>query len=448
MAAPDGVAALAGSVRARVELPAGPLLVALSGGADSAVLAWAAAESSAAVRGVFVDHGLAASGQLREAAVAVAGVLGMDLQVVEAPVARDTPSFEATARDARYAALQAAARPDEFILTGHTADDQAETVLGNFLRGAGAGGLAGIPARRGRIARPLLTISRRQTRRLAGLLELPYFDDPDNVAGDVRRNRLRSELIPLLEETYNPQFRTALLRSSAVVAADDAVLEAAAAQVPIRADGEVVAMPAAALAVVPAAVAARVVRRALRYMRGPHGGTHDEVAAVLEVAAGVRAGAELMGAVRVEREGPMVVLSAADLAAGTPQQVEVPSVVAFDRWRVHLTEQSQAPIPRPLGAATLTLDADQAGDALVLRPLRPDDRIDIGTGSKLVTEALAERGVPRRLRARWPLVSVGERVLVIPGVRAAAWAWPSSGTMRYLVARIGISGSDSTAEGI
>ena len=225
------------------------------------------------------------------------------------------------------------------------------------------------------------------------------------------------------------------------------MLEAAAAQVPVRSDGEVVAVPAAALSVVPAAVATRVIRRALREMRGPHGGTHDEVAAVLEVAAGHRTGAELMGSIRVEREGPMVVLSAADRSAGAPRRVEVPAVIVFDRWRVDLVEHSWAPTPRPLGAATLTLDADLAGSDLVIRPLRAEDRIDIGTGTKPVAEAMAERGVPRRLRARWPVMSSGDRVVLIPGVRAAAWAWPSGATMRYLVARIDISGSDSPSEG-
>ena len=447
MAAPDGLAALAASVRSRVSFPPGPLVVALSGGADSAVLAWLAAENSPTVRAVFVDHGLEASSRLREAAAAVAAATGIELDVVDAPVARATPSFEEAARDARYQAWQAAAKPDEIILTGHTADDQAETVLGNFLRGAGAGGLAGIPARRGQIARPLLGISRRETRDLALRLGLPYFDDPENETTDVRRNRLRTELIPHLELVYNPQLRATLLRSSAVLSADDAVLEAAATRVPVRADGEVVAVPASALAVVPAAVASRVARRAIRAMGGPHGGTHDEVAAVLEVAAGHRAGAELAGAVRVEREGPMVVLSAGDLPPRTAQPLPVPSVVVFDRWRVAVTEQSRAPSPRPLGGRLLTLDADQVGPDLVVRPAGPTDRIDIGTGSKPVAAAMAESGVPRRLRGRWPVVSAADRVLVIPGVRSAAWARPSGVTTRYLVARIDIAGSHSSEEG-
>ena len=147
---------LADSVRARADLPPGSLLVALSGGADSAVLAWAAVAASDTVRAVFVDHRLDASDQLRAAATSIAAQLGITLDVVEAPIERTAPSFEDAARAARYDALQAAAKPDELILTGHTADDQAETVLGHFLRGAGAAGLAGIPIRRGQIVRPLL----------------------------------------------------------------------------------------------------------------------------------------------------------------------------------------------------------------------------------------------------------------------------------------------------
>ncbi len=447
MAAPGGLTPLAANVQSRVEMPGGPLVVALSGGADSAVLAWVAVELSGTVRAVFVDHGLEASHRLRAAAGGIAAALDIALDVIEAPVARGEPSFEDVAREARYSALMTAAKPDEFILTGHTADDQAETVLGNFLRGAGAAGLAGIPSRRGRIVRPLLGVTREETRRLAGELALPFVDDPENQSADARRNRLRNQLIPHLEATYNPQLRSVLGRTAAVLAADDAALEAEAARVPVQSDGEVVWLPATLLAVLPAVVAARAVRRALRDMRGPHAGSHDEVTAVRQVAASGRAGAELASGVRAEREGPMVVLSVGDLLPADPEGLELPSEVRFDRWYLRFTISESAPSPRPLGTRTLTLDSDAVGTSLVIRSTRPEDRIDIGTGSKPVRQAMAERGVPRRLRGRWPVVAWGDRVVAIPGVRAAAWARPSASTVRYLVAYIETTGTGSSAEG-
>jgi len=428
------------SVRSRVEFPPGSLVVALSGGADSAVLAWAAVGLADEVRAVFVDHGLAASARLHQAAEEIAGRLGISLDVAEAPVAADTPSFEDAARTVRYQALLAAAETDETILTGHTADDQVETVLGNFLRGAGSGGLSGIPTRRGRLVRPLLAVTREETRQLATSLGLPFYDDPDNQSPDVRRNRLRSRLIPQLEAEYNPQLKTALLKTAALLAADDAALEERAAAVPIIDDGEVVMVAAPLLAVMHQAVATRVVRRAIRSVRGPHAGTADEVAAVLDVAIGSRAAAELADRVRVEREGPMLVLGSHAADCASPQSTSIPATVQFDRWRLSLEVTGDA--PPSIGGRPFVLDADRIEVPLVIRTGAAGERLDIGEGSKRVGDALAEAGIPARLRPRWPVVESGGRIALIPGVRAAAWAWRGAATTRYLVARI-----DDTATG-
>lgn len=404
------------------------------------MLAWAAGAAAGEVRAVFVDHGLAASSRLQQAAEDIAGRLDLSLDIVKAPLAADTPSFEDAARTARYQALLAAAKPDETILTGHTADDQAETVLGNFLRGAGSSGLSGIPARRGRFARPLLAVTREETRRLAGELDLPFYDDPDNQSDAMRRNRMRRRLIPQLEAEYNPQLKSTLLRTSALLAADDSALEERAAAVPLVDDGEVVMVPGPALAVIDGAIAARVVRRAIRRVRGPHAGTADEVAAVLDVAIGARAAAELTDHLRVEREGPMVVLSARRIEAGQPVTTPVPAVIEFDRWRLSFDITGHP--PPSIGGHRSILDADRVEVPLVIRPATADERLDIGEGSKRVGDALAEAGIPARLRSRWPVVESGGRIALIPGVRAAAWAWRGAATTRYLVARI-----DDTATG-
>ncbi|MBT8246212.1 MAG: tRNA lysidine(34) synthetase TilS [Acidimicrobiia bacterium] len=427
---------LADSVRARATIPAGPLVVALSGGADSAVLAWAATAVSDTVRAVFVDHRLDASERLGAAAHRIADELGISLDIVAAPTDRSVPSFEEAARTARYAALMTTVKPDELILTGHTADDQAETVLGHFLRGAGAAGLAGIPARRGQIVRPLLSIARSETRALADLLGLPYADDPENASREPRRNRLRHELIPRLEETYNPQLRRALGRTAGVMAADEALLGEAAERVPILADDEAVSVPAPALAVLPEAIAGRVARRALRRARGPHGGSFEEVSALLDVALGRRTGVELTGGLRVEREGPMVVVRLTDPPPADAIELVVPGRVEFDRWRLQFALTDTGPGPRRIGARTLHLDAGLTGESILIRPGRDDDRIEIGTGTKPVREAMAEAGVARRFRPRWPVVVAGGRLAAIPGVRAADWARTSAETARYLVARI------------
>ena len=430
---------LAESIRRRVPLPPGPFVVALSGGADSAVLAWLASQSSEGARAVFVDHQLAASGELRAAAGRVADFCELSLDIIEAPIDRGVPSFEEAARHARYQALMAAAKPEESILTGHTSDDQAETVLGNFLRGSGTTGLAGIPARRGRIHRPMLAVSRRETREAAVELGLPFFDDPDNESPARRRNRLRASLIPQLEADFNPALRAVLGRTAQVMAADDDALERLAQRIPVVADGEVVTVPAVALVAAEPAVASRAARRALRAMRGPHGGTHEEIGALLSVARGDQRGAELTGGLRVEREGPLLVISGAQPVPGSPVEISGDADAAFDRWTVSIKTVTEPPSPWPIGTRTLVADAGRVGPSLVLRTAFETDRVDIADGSKSVADALAERGVPRRLRGRWPVLTHAGRVAVIPGVRVAAWAAPGAETSRYLLVNMEVA---------
>ena len=282
------------------------VLVALGGGADSAVLAWAVREMGCPVRAVTVDHGLPASPALIGAAQAVAAHLGIGHRVVPAPAAG---ASEAALRAARYRALEAEARPDEVIATGHTADDQAETVLGNLLRGAGAGGLSGIPERRGRWARPLLAVSREEVRAAADRLGLPYVDDPGNADLTRRRNVLRHEVLPLLAARIGPGVRAAITRAAALMAADDAALEARAAAVPLRRAGGAVRLPAAALATLPPPIAARAARRALRLLLDPYPGHGQDVEAILLAASAAGPAARpLQGGYLAVREGPWVVL--------------------------------------------------------------------------------------------------------------------------------------------
>ncbi|MGI9647692.1 MAG: TilS substrate C-terminal domain-containing protein, partial [Acidimicrobiia bacterium] len=269
---------------------------------------------------------------------------------------------------------------------------------------------------------------------------LPFFDDPDNESLTVRRNRLRRQLIPQLETDYNPQLRAALARTGALAATDDSALEKLAATVPVLDDGEVIMIPTALLAILDEAIATRVVRRAIRLVRGPHPGTAEEVGTVLEVAAGARAGAELSGKVRVEREGPMVVLNPGLVDPFPPRETAIPATVGFDRWRLQLDVTDHP--PPVIGGRSFVLDADQVERDVLVRAATAAERIDVGAGGKRVGDALAEAGISPRLRPRWPVVESGGRIALIPGVRAAAWAWRGTSTTRYLVARI-----DDTATG-
>lgn len=229
------VAAVRGAVRGSLAgLPPGSaVLVACSGGADS--LALAAATAFVAPRLglraglVTVDHGLQPGSASRAAAVAAWGteVGFVPSKVVTVEVGR-TGGPEAAARAARYAALSGCS-DEAVILLGHTRDDQAETVLLALARGAGPRGLAGMPRRRDRFVRPLLDVSRADTRKACAALGLTPWEDPHNTDPAYARTRVRHDALPALIAALGPAVVDNLARTAAQLAADTAHLDALAA---------------------------------------------------------------------------------------------------------------------------------------------------------------------------------------------------------------------------
>ncbi len=420
---------LAAAVEAAVvsSLPEGRILVALGGGADSAVAAWACCRvvGPERLRACHVDHGWPDSPLLEKAARALAAHLGIPLAVVAVDVPPGA-SPEGRARLARLPALEREAA-GVAVVTGHQADDLAETVLGNLLRGAGTAGLGGITPRRGRLVRPLLGFSRAELRNLAEWLELPFVDDPANDDRAARRNVLRHELIPLLEERLNPQLRPALVRAARWLQDDEVALQVAATAVPIRRDGAAVMIPVAPLVTAPAAVAARVVRRGLRLAHPPYPGGSREVEVVLAAAGGGPRAGDLSAGLVAVREGPYVTIyrPSEAPAAFSPAPLPVPGRVAAGSWVITSRRVTEPGGPTPLGRRRSRLDPAAVGGDLSVRPARRGDRIDIGGGSKAVSRALAEAGVPSRRRPGWPVVEARGKIAWLAGVRRAAWARPA-----------------------
>ncbi|HEX4417666.1 MAG TPA: tRNA lysidine(34) synthetase TilS [Kofleriaceae bacterium] len=195
--------------------------VACSGGADSMALADAAIRVAGAGHVVVlaIDHGLtAAAAGACQAVARWAQSQGAAAVVRGVSVAR-AGSLEAAARAARYAALDALA--DELglacVLMGHTARDQAETVLLRLLRGTGPAGLAAIPARRGRFVRPFLALERAAIDAYVAARGLPVWSDPMNDDRRVARVRVRHDILPALQRE-NPQLPAALVRLAASAA--------------------------------------------------------------------------------------------------------------------------------------------------------------------------------------------------------------------------------------
>lgn len=293
------------SVGARIDFPPPDHIVALSGGADSAALAFLATRHGTLISCLHVHHGLAASDRLASAAVAIAEAVSVPLQVVEVELGKG-PSQENQARDARYRALEDSAAGGVNVLLGHTRNDQAETVLMNLIRGAGPRGLAGIPPHRPpNFYRPMLDVSRSETREIASLAGLPFEDDPSNDDHDIRRNLIRMDLIPRLE-MLNPALVASLARTAMQIREDNSYLDDLASMAPITSGPNGVTVSASSVAVLPRPVQVRVIRRMIGLLRQPDGVTAGESERILALFAGAASAAEIEGGIRLTREGPLV----------------------------------------------------------------------------------------------------------------------------------------------
>lgn len=208
--------------------PAGGVVVALSGGADSLALAAAAAAEAPSARAVVVDHRLQdGSGKVAATAAARArdlGCAGADIVPVDVT---GPGGLEAAARSARYAALDAA-RAGRPVLLGHTLDDQAETVLLGLARGSGGRSIRGMAGYDAPWGRPLLGVRRGVTRRACTELGLAPYEDPHNSDLAFTRVRIRAEVLPLLEDALGGGVAEALARTAEHLREDGEVLDALA----------------------------------------------------------------------------------------------------------------------------------------------------------------------------------------------------------------------------
>lgn len=217
--------------------PGSRILVACSGGTDSLALAATAAyfEQSGQYRvgAVVVDHGLQpGSAEVAEAArkqLTGLGLSGVEVRRVRVATAGMGP--EAAARTARYEALDEAVHQQgaAAVLLGHTLDDQAEQVLLGLARGSGTRSLSGMPAQRGVYLRPFLALRRTETEEICRFMSLMPWHDPTNTDPTLTRSRVRTQVLPYLEDTLGPGIAESLYRTSRILAQDAAHLDELAA---------------------------------------------------------------------------------------------------------------------------------------------------------------------------------------------------------------------------
>ena len=258
----------------------GPIHCAVSGGADSSALLILASMTGEELIAHHVDHGLRPNSSIESDSVArLANQVGAKFRSVTLSL-EEGPNLEARARSARFAAL-----PDD-VLTGHTADDQAETSILHLLRGGGPDALAGM----GDEHHPIIKLRRADTESVCQIFEWKPVEDPTNDDPRFRRNRVRHEVLPLLNEVAERDVVPLLIRAGEIADKDADLLDRLAQEIDVT--------DAAALATAPIALARRSVRE---WLRGEHPPDLASVERVLQVARGEALGTEITGGRSVRR---------------------------------------------------------------------------------------------------------------------------------------------------
>ena len=431
-----------------------PVLAGVSGGPDSLCLLDVLCSAGYDVVVAHFNHRLRPEAEREQAAVAgLARRLGLafvsDSADVRLAAETEGLSIEEAARALRYRFLFATAREHDAqaVAVGHTADDQVETVLMHFLRGAGLAGLKGMTARTllpaidadVPLVRPLLGWWHKDTQTYCRKHGLQPHNDPSNQDTAYFRNRLRHTLIPELEK-YSPQLKATLLRSARALQGDYAVLQ----EVIDRAWCEVAAgsgsgwagFDAAGLAQLSPGLRRDLIRRAAEALRP---GDRDLGFEALERAAAFAGGqaggpVDLVNGLYLFREGGRLYLAAcaADLPTADWPQVEgesalpVPGHLDFGLWRLSAGEDAA---PDALERACSNadpfqawLDADRAAGGLRVRNAAPGARLQpLGMkGQSLkISDLFVNVKLPRRARQKWPVVYVGDLPAWVPGFRLA-----------------------------
>lgn len=434
--------------RHRMLAPGDRIVAAVSGGADSVALARILISPPdpriprAEVTIAHVEHGI--RGADSEADARFVGDLARSwgvpfvIERVDAPARarRDRTSIEVAARRARLECLEriAGGAGACAIALGHNADDDAETIVLRIARGTGLRGLGGIPPSRPihpgsplRIIRPLIAAGRDEIRTFLAAERIPWREDATNRDPAIPRNRVRLEVLPILER-LNPAVRRALRRLGRTARESWRALRAEAearGAAAIGRDGDGVRIDRAALVDLPRAVAAEVAAMACRrILREGDDLRADHVRAIVALARAGRAEGRISlpeGWVAIRSGSAVRILKRTEGEdPPPPAPLAIPGEATWLDWRVEIdeVERDAARIPNPDRFCEY-IDIDGAGRPLLLRGARPGDRFHpLGApGHTALGEFLRACGVPADERERRPVIACGCEILWVIGER-------------------------------
>ena len=382
-------------------------LVLVSGGPDSVALLRAILDLGGDPRVLHVDHGLRGEESRADVDFMLDLCEGIGVGCeVETLDLEDAANLQERAREARYRlAREAAGRLGlEVVATGHTADDVAETMLLNLSRGAGLRGLASIPPAREGLVRPLIDRTRREVLAYLSDLDQPYRTDPTNLTGKYARNRVRLEVMPVLEALH-PGAASNLARAASLAREDLEALEGLA-DAALEARGGEVVLARGELHALPSALRRYAVRRAYaRVLPGapPPGLNHVEgVLALAGAGPGTRSLDLPGGVVAVGRGGEISFYVPGEAPSG--EEPLLVGEVEFGGWVFLVEEVGRFDKEQAARAGVAYLDP--GGGPYRVRTAREGDMIrPLGLGGrKKVFRAMMDRKVPSDLRRRMPVV--------------------------------------------
>jgi tRNA(Ile)-lysidine synthase len=437
------------------------VLAAVSGGADSVAMLLMLVELrdrlGIRVKAAHLDHRFRGDESRGDAAFVRDLCAGLDIPCFTEEV--NVPRFvlahgyskQEAARMLRYQYLVKVMKLEycQRIATGHTADDQAETVVMRVLRGSGPDGLAGIPRRGegGMVIRPLLDIWRRDLESWLTERGVTWRTDSSNLTTDYTRNRVRHELMPALE-TFNPSVQEALVRMATIMSDVAAHLERATDEalpsVVQAARRGLFALDSAQLGHYDEALQRSLFRRVFAFLRpdqAPLASRHVDNLLELLRRGEIGAALELPGGARARLEHGRLVVSEGD---GPPsfreERLEVPGSATFPGADIRITTEvlpadALRAHPSDLDDGTAVFDMDAVSLPLTVRPRRQGDRFQpYGMeGSKSLKELLIDEKIPFGLRDTLPIVcDAGGGLCWVVGVRRGAAAPVTNATRRVL----------------
>ena len=435
------------------------VVVAVSGGPDSVCLLSAlqvlAKDLNLTLHIAHLDHMFRGKESAGEA-LFVEG-LAKKLNIAATVERADVPAFcrerglpaQAGAREIRYgffARVAEKVRADR-IATGHTATDQAETLLMRLMRGAGVSGLSAIPPKRGNVIRPLVEVAREEILDYLRAIGQEYAIDPSNAKPLYTRNRIRTDVLPVLRQ-FNPRIVETLAAEAALLRDEDEAIEAYLTQLikgMLDQEEDVIAIKRAEFNALPPAFRRRMFRLAADLIGADSSGLSmvqvDEALGFIADSQTGRA-MHLPHGLRVEREYNRFNLSLTQGAEHFPHDVAVPGMTSVPELGIDI----ESTLSDGVGPADdknyrwqALFDYDKIKPLLTLRARRPGDRFlpaGMGGRSKKLQDYLVDEKVPRRKRDLVPLLCSGEDILWVVGFRTDERFLPRPDTKKVLVVRV------------